>query len=102
MRVYISALALLALAACGGGRASGEIGSACMAGGRSAANTQVCSCVQQAANQTLRSGDQARAAAFFADPNEAQEVRQSNASGDESFWERYRNFASTAEAMCAA
>jgi hypothetical protein len=101
MRVILAAVALFALTSCGGGRVSGEIGQACMDAGRSGANARLCSCVQQAANQTLSGADQARAAAFFADPDEAQAVRQSDSGSAEAFWRRYREFTQTAEAMCS-
>lgn len=91
--------ALLALAACGGG-VSGEIGQACMSGGRSAANAALCSCVQQAANQSLSGADQRRAATFFEEPQLAQDTRQSDRPQDEAFWLRYRAFSERATAMC--
>jgi hypothetical protein len=87
--------ALWVLGGCGGG-VSGEIGRACMAGGREAANTQLCACVQGVANQSLTAAEQRRAARFFTDPDEAQEARESGSA----FWERYRAFASQAEAIC--
>ena len=100
MRYVIAVLSVFALTSCGGGgaRVSGPISKACMDAGRSAANPQSCSCIQVAANQTLSSSDQVRAAKFFADPQQAQDTRESG----NSFWKRYRAFASTAEAMCKA
>jgi len=92
--------ALLVLAGCGG-RVSGEIGQACMSGGRSAANAALCSCVQQAANQSLSGAEQRRAAAFFAEPQLAQDTRQSDRPQDEAFWPRYRAFSERATAMCS-
>lgn len=95
-------IAALVLASCGGGRgASGTIGSACMAGGRDAANPRLCSCVQQVADQSLTAAEQRRAAGFFEDPHEAQETRQSDRAADENFWQRYRAFATRAESLCA-
>lgn len=91
--------ALWILGGCGGG-VSGGIGRACMAGGRDAANPQICSCIQGVANQTLSSADQRRVAGFFTDPDEAQEARVSDTPRDEAFWERYRAFTSQAEAAC--
>jgi phytoene dehydrogenase-like protein len=91
--------ALWVLGGCGGG-VRGEIGRACMAGGRNAANPQLCSCIQGVANQSLSGGDQGRVAAFFADPERAEAVRASDSSRDEAFWERYRAFTSQAEAIC--
>jgi hypothetical protein len=56
--------------------------------------------VQQAANRTLNGSDQARAAEFFADPEKAQSMRASDSRSANAFWDRYRNFTSTAETMC--
>ncbi len=91
--------ALWVLGGCGGG-VSGEIGRACMAGGRDAANPQLCACVQGVANQTLSGADQRRVARFFRDPEEAQEIRVSDTARNEAFWERYSAFATRAEAVC--
>jgi len=106
MRWILAAVALVVLSSCGGsggrisGSASGPIGSACVAAGRSSASGALCSCVQAAANQTLSASDQARAAEFFADPEKAQSTRMSDSSASEAFWERYRNFVAMAEAVC--
>ena len=99
-RFIFAALAVLTLTSCGGSRVSGDVGKACMSAGRSQANPELCSCVQRAANVTLRGSDQARAAEFFADPQKAQDMRQSDNSGHEAFWLRYKAFVSTAEAIC--
>lgn len=87
------------LAACGP-RVSGEIGQACLAGGRSAANPQLCSCIQQVANQSLSGRDQRRAATFFADPQLAQDIRQADGRANEAFWQRYRAFYQQAQQSC--
>ena len=60
----------------------------------------LCGCIQDAANLTLTSKDQRRAATFFADPHQAQVVRQSDRRSDEAFWQRYKNFGQTAEVFC--
>lgn len=93
-------LILIALTACGP-RVTGEVGKACISGGRSAANAPLCNCVQQAANQTLNGTEQIRAAAFFADPDLAQATRQSDNRSDERFWDRYKVFADTARRQCS-
>jgi hypothetical protein len=80
---------------------AGPIEKACMRSDRAGASRSVCRCIQEAADQTLRSGDQRRAAKFFADPDLAQNVRISTRSADDAFWDRYKNFAATAEAYCA-
>lgn len=91
---------LWALGACGGGRVSGEVGRACVAGGRGAASPALCSCVQGVADQVLNASEQRRAAAFFDDPDLAQRARTSDGAQDEAFWARYRAFADRAAAIC--
>lgn len=78
---------------------AGPIERACN-GSKRANNPRLCACIQQAADLTLTRRDQTRAAKFFRDPHEAQEVRQSGRRSDEAFWERYRAFGETAEAFC--
>lgn len=90
-------LSLLTLAACGG-RVTGEIGKACIAADRKAANPALCSCVQRAADATLTQREQVRAATFFENPQLAQDTRKASPSGR--FWTRYKNFSSTAKRMC--
>ena len=93
--------ALASLAACGGGRgATGDISKACVDAGRRSASPELCSCVQQVANQSLSSSEQARAATFFEDPQLAQDTRQSDRSSDERFWLRYRAFSDLAAQIC--
>ncbi|MFT4013334.1 MAG: hypothetical protein QM682_07990 [Paracoccus sp. (in: a-proteobacteria)] len=79
---------------------AGPIDSACMRSER-AQSRQLCGCIQQVADQTLSRSDQRRAARFFADADAAQTVRMSKSDTDNAFWERYQNFATTAEAYCA-
>lgn len=81
--------------------AAGPIERACLRSDRDAANRQVCSCIQQVADMTLRGADQRRAAKFFADPERAHETWMSQRASDDAFWERYKNFGATAEAYCA-
>jgi hypothetical protein len=99
MRKVLVFLAGLTLAGCGGG-ASGAIGSACVRSERSAASPQLCSCIQRVANQTLSSADQGRAADFFDNPDRAEQVRRSDATRDDEFWERYSAFSDRASATC--
>ncbi|WP_294929979.1 hypothetical protein [uncultured Paracoccus sp.] len=80
---------------------AGPIDSACVRSDRGARNAQLCGCIQQVADRTLSRSDQRRAASFFRDPHQAQEVRMSKSNADNAFWARYRNFATTAEAYCA-
>lgn len=78
---------------------AGPIESACMNSDRPASRA-LCGCIQQAADLTLRSSDQRRAASFFSDPNRAQRVRMSSSESDNAFWSRYKNFGKTAVAIC--
>lgn len=101
MRKKFVVTAFMLLAACGGSPAvTGDISQACMAANRSAASPALCSCVQQVANQSLSSGDQARAASFFANPQLAQDTRQSSSFADERFWGRYRAFSDLSSEIC--
>lgn len=98
MKKSLFAAAILALGA--SPVLAGPIDNACLGSGRNA-NRALCGCIQQVADMTLSRGDQRKAAAFFKDPHKAQEVRQSSRSSDEAFWQRYKNFADTAEGYCA-
>ena len=73
---------------------------ACNASDRSAATPSLCSCVGGVARATLSRSEQRRAARFFSDPDEAQEVRMSDNSRDEAFWDRYRDFGDAAAQQC--
>lgn len=98
----VALMAFLTLAACGGGArgVSGEVGRACMGGGRDAANPALCSCIQRAADQSLNGADQRRAADFFGDPQEAEDTLRSSSARDDAFWDRYRAFVDRARAQC--
>lgn len=89
------AAAAMPLLAC-----SGPIEKACVQSGRAAATSELCGCVQRAADATLGRSDQRLAAGFFKDPHRAQTVRQSDRRGHEEFWQRYKAFGATAEANC--
>jgi hypothetical protein len=80
---------------------AGPIENACLRSDRSASNRPLCGCIQQVADMTLKSGDQRKAARFFADPDQAQKVRVSKSNSDNAFWARYKNFGETAQAFCA-
>lgn len=80
---------------------AGVVERACMASDRSAGNRALCSCIQQVADMTLQGSDQRRAAKFFKDPESAHATWVSQSSADDAFWDRYKNFGTTAEAYCA-
>ncbi len=99
MRLILVIGALATMASCGP-RVSGAVGTACIDAGRSAASPALCSCVQQVADQTLSRREQSRAAEFFADPQMAQDTRQSDNSSNEAFWLRYKAFSEQATRSC--
>ena len=80
---------------------AGPIERACLGSDRAAANRALCGCIQQVADMTLQGSDQRRAAAFFKDPEKAHATWMSQSASDDAFWDRYKNFGSTAEAYCA-
>jgi|OrbTmetagenome_3_1107373.scaffolds.fasta_scaffold47305_2 hypothetical protein len=79
---------------------SSAVERACMISGRGSANPSLCACIGNAARQTLSFGEQRRAARLFRDPDEAEDIRMSDNSRDEAFWDRYRAFGQAAEQMC--
>ncbi len=98
--LFCAALAALTLPLLAIPAPAGVIERACLRSDRAAANRALCACIQQAADMTLRGGDQRRAATFFRDPDRAHETWMSKRSADDAFWERYKAFGSTAEAYC--
>jgi hypothetical protein len=80
---------------------AGPISTACMKSNRQAANSALCSCIQQVADVTLAGADQRRAATFFRDPEKAQKVFMSQNRADDAFWQRYKAFGSMAEQSCS-
>ena len=98
--VILGIAAALALPFMAGIAAAGPIERACLASNRQQANRALCGCIQQVADRSLRSGDQRKAAAFFKDPDRAQQVRMSKTDHDNAFWARYKAFGAQAEAFC--
>jgi hypothetical protein len=101
MRTIVAALALGAAMLAPVAGAAGPIERACLNSDRKQVSRALCICIQRAADMTLRGGDQRKAAAFFRDPDRAQKVRMSASDADNAFWDRYKNFGATAEAVCA-
>lgn len=83
-----------------GAVAAGDIERACLGSDRAGGNRALCGCIQDAADLTLSTSDQRRAAGFFRDPHQAQVVRQSDRRSDEIFWDRYQQFGQAAESFC--
>ncbi|MEM6619472.1 MAG: hypothetical protein AAF631_09235 [Pseudomonadota bacterium] len=78
---------------------AGRIERACNASDRSASRA-LCSCIQRVADQKLTRTDQRLAAQFFADPQLAQDTRQSDDTRKEAFWKRYKAFGAAATRSC--
>lgn len=78
---------------------AGPIERACL--GSDGGNRSLCGCIQQVADMTLPGSDQRRAASFFNDPEKAHATWISQSASDDAFWDRYKNFGTTAEAYCA-
>jgi len=78
------------------------IRAACNASDRQAAAPRLCKCIQVAADATLDRQEQNLAATFFADPHQAQVIRQSKDRSHGPFWERYKDFSALAKAFCAS
>lgn len=94
----VSATLLMAFAA---PTFAGPIESACLRSDRKQASRQLCGCIQEVADMTLRGSDQRRVVSFFKDPDKAQKVKMSKSKSDDDFWERYQVFGEQAEAFCA-
>ena len=99
--VLAAGFAALALSFMATAASAGPIQSACMQAGRNGASAGLCSCIQQVADVTLGNADQRRAAAFFRDPEKAQQVHMSKTRNDDDFWNRYTIFGQQAEMACA-
>ncbi len=119
LRLMIGLSLCFALAACGSSRfadrgsfgrsgasqpavlfATGPIQQACQRAGRKQATRARCGCVQAVADMSLSSSQQKRGATFFSDPQKAQDVRQSDNSASERFWDAWVEFGTRARQMC--
>jgi hypothetical protein len=110
----VTILALVAvLAGCGGGdrfrgqaplgpapMAFGPISRACMDSDRKMRSRPLCGCIQAVADRTLTRRQQRKAVAFYGDPHRAQEIRQSDRSADERFWQAYTAYGDKAAEVC--
>lgn len=79
---------------------AGVIDTACRQSDRAAASPQLCSCIQKVANKSLNLAERRKVADWFADPHQAQVVRQSDEPSDEILWERYKAFGERARRTC--
>ena len=98
--LVLALCAAVALPAFAGIAAAGPIERACNRSERAGTSRNLCSCIQQVADQTLRRGDQSRAAKFFKNPEKAHRAWMSQSKSDDAFWERYKAFGAEAEARC--
>lgn len=80
--------------------ASGPISSACRSAGRKQASRERCGCVQAVADRSLSAGEQRRGAAFFRDPQKAQDTRQSDNASNERFWLNWKAYSAEAAKLC--
>ncbi len=78
---------------------AGTIEHACNNSPRNATQA-TCTCIQHVADQKLSRRDQKQAAKFFADPQLAQDTRQSDNPSKEKFWLRYKAFGQKAALQC--
>ncbi|WP_345741723.1 hypothetical protein [Epibacterium ulvae] len=65
-----------------------------------AASRALCRCIGRVADATLNRSEQRTVARWFANPDEAQETRQSDRSSDEHLWRRYKSFGTSAVRQC--
>ncbi|MFZ1661881.1 MAG: hypothetical protein WAT77_07955 [Paracoccaceae bacterium] len=100
MRMGIWA-ALAVMAGANGAHAGEAIEAACLRTGGSALS-ELCSCIQDAADLTLGQGEQRRAATFFRNPDRAQVYQTSTKQADQEFWSRYLTFTQQAQTFCSA
>lgn len=100
MKKLIIAGALMAMS--GSWATASQIERACIKSDRQAASRALCGCIQDVADLTLSTADQKLAATFFKTPQKAQDIRQSNNSRNESFWDRYKEFGAVASQFCAS
>ena len=98
--LVLALCAAVAIPAFAGAASAGPIERACNRSDRASTSRGLCSCIQQVANETLRRGDQSRAAGFFKNPEKAHKVWMSQSRSDDAFWERYKAFGAQAEARC--
>ncbi len=78
---------------------AGSIERACNTSARNASRA-TCSCIQQVADTNLSHNDQKQAAKFFANPQLAQDTRQSDKPSKERFWLRYKAWGRLAADQC--
>ena len=92
---------ILAVLVLGAPAFAGPIETACNRSARQSGNPALCQCIQKVADATLAAPDQRRAAKFFTNPEKADKAWQSQSSGDDAFWARYKAFGAQAQEYCS-
>lgn len=82
------------------GAEAGAIERACRQSDRTAATPSLCNCIQNVANRSLTRSERKTVSKWFADPHQAQVVRQSSNRSDERLWLRYKAFGDHAARSC--
>lgn len=82
------------------GAEAGAIERACRQSDRTAASPGLCNCIQKVANRSLTASERKKVSKWFADPHQAQVVRQSSNRSDERLWLRYKAFGDHAARSC--
>lgn len=80
--------------------ASADIERACQQSDRSI-SPALCHCIGRVADAKLNRTEQRKVAKWFADPDQAQNVRQSDRVSDNLLWKRYKAFGETAAKVCS-
>ena len=102
-KLLLAALAVAVLTAVSPAPAQagmGLIDRACRKSDRTAATTQLCSCIQKVANTSLNRSERRRVAKWFSNPHQAQVTRQSDKRNDELLWKHYKTFGERARKTC--
>ncbi len=99
--ILAATLAVIAMPLVPTSASAGPLENACLRLDRAQATRAMCRCIDSVAQRTLTRSEQRRAAAFFRDPQRAQDVRMSKSARDNEFWTRYRAFGAAAEQACA-
>lgn len=80
--------------------ASADIERACRQSDRNT-NRSLCNCIGRVADAKLSRTEQRTVAKWFNDPDQAQNVRQSDRVSDNRLWKRYKAFGETAAQLCS-
>ena len=79
---------------------AGEIERACHAATEATSSQDLCTCIQDVAEQRLSAREQKVIAGWLIDPDKAMTIRTSKRRHDVQLWSRYREFGSIAQDLC--